>query len=85
MTITASSGPTTNSTSFTLKVLTPFQQRGDVNGDCDTDILDVAVVASNFGKQVTTGVNPRADLNLDGEIDVTDLVMVATNLGRTCL
>src|SRR6266567_5425410 len=40
MTITASSGPTTNSTSFTLKVLTPFQQRGDVNGDCDTDILD---------------------------------------------
>jgi len=84
MTITSSSGPTTNSTSFELNVLKPLQQSGDVNGDCVTNIFDVAMIAGNFGKRVTTGVNPRADLNLDGEIDVIDLAIVAANLGRTC-
>src|SRR5437867_4268577 len=84
MTITSSSGPTTNSTSFTLTVLKPLQQRGDVNGDCLTNIFDVAMISGNFGKRVTTGINPRADLNLDGEIDVIDLAIVATSLGRTC-
>ncbi len=84
VTITASSGPVTNSTSFAINVLTPLQQRGDVNGDCITNIFDLAMVSGNFGKRVTTGINPRADLNLDGDINVIDLAMVATNIGRTC-
>jgi len=82
--ITASSGPVTNSTSFAINVRTPLQQHGDVNGDCSTNIFDLAMVSGNFGKRVTTGINPRADLNLDGEINVIDLAIVATNIGRTC-
>ena len=84
VTITASSGPVTNSTSFAINVLPPLQQRGDVNGDCNTNIFDLAMVSGNFGKRVTTDINPRSDLNLDGEINVIDLAMVATNIGRTC-
>jgi dockerin type I repeat protein len=85
MAITASSGTITNSTSFAINVLKPLQQRGDVNGDCNTNIFDMAIVSGNFGKRVTTGINPRADLNLDGEINVIDLAMVASNIGRTCM
>ncbi len=84
VTITANSGTVTNSTSFALSVLTSLQQRGDVNGDCNANIFDLATVSGYFGKRVTTGVNPRADLNLDGEINVIDLAIVATNIGNTC-
>ena len=82
--IAATWGTQTNSTTLALDILGPLLQRGDVNGDCRTNIFDLAIVAGNFGKKVGPLVNPRADLNLDGEINVIDLAIVASNLGTDC-
>ena len=50
---------------------------GDVNKDGVVNILDLVVVASNFGQTVADGANPAADLNEDGVINIIDLVKVA--------
>ncbi len=47
----------------------------DVNGDGQVNILDLVMVAQNFGK-----ADARADLNNDGNVDVLDLLLVAQNL-----
>ena len=51
----------------------------DVNSDGVVNILDLALVSSNFGQ---TGEN-EADVNGDGIVDIVDLVMVAAALGNT--
>ena len=51
---------------------------GDVNGDGSVNILDLMLIASNFGK---TGEHP-ADANGDGVVNVLDLVIVANAWGR---
>ena len=84
LTITSNWGGQTNSTNFVLNVLRPFQLRGDVNGDCRVDILDLTIVASNFGQRVTPGTNPRSDIDLSGSIDLIDLVLVASFVGSKC-
>ena len=45
----------------------------DVNGDSVVNILDLVLIASNFGK---TGQN-AADVNVDGIVNIQDLVLVA--------
>ena len=49
---------------------------GDVNGDGIVNILDLMLIASNFGQ---TGEHP-ADANGDGVVNVLDLVIVANAL-----
>ena len=51
---------------------------GDVNGDGSVNILDLMLIASNFGQ---TGKHP-ADANGDGVVNVLDLVIVASAWGR---
>ena len=51
----------------------------DVNSDGVVSILDLVVVASNFGE---IGEN-KADINGDGVVDIVDLVKVAAALGNT--
>ncbi len=64
---------------FTVKL------KGDVNGDCKVDIVDLATVGSTFGKVLgTAGYNPNADLNNDGVINIVDLVVVGGSFGQTC-
>ncbi len=59
--------------------------KGDVNGDCRVDIVDLATVGANFGKSLSTaGFNPNADLNNDGVINIVDLVVVGGSFGLTC-
>ncbi len=59
--------------------------RGDVNGDCKVDIVDLATVGSTFGKTAgTTGYNPAADLDNSKVIDIIDLVLVAGTFGHIC-
>ena len=53
---------------------------GDVNKDGVVNILDLVVVASNFGKTVSEDGNP-ADVNEDGVINIIDLVKVAGAFG----
>ncbi len=55
-----------------VEELSPY----DVNGDGAVNILDLTLVASQFG-----GVDVDADVNDDGTVNIQDLVMVAQNFG----
>jgi hypothetical protein len=50
--------------------------KADLNNDGYVDILDLGIIAGDFGK--TTGFNPKADVVPNGEIDVFDVVFVAS-------
>ena len=52
---------------------------GDVNKDGIVNVLDLTVVASNFGRR---GRND-ADVNKDGIVNIIDLTLVAAALGNT--
>jgi hypothetical protein len=54
---------------------------GDVNSDCNVNLLDLVTVAANLG---TPPGNDRADINADGRADLRDLVLVSINLSRSC-
>jgi|GEM_PF-5334660 len=49
---------------------------GDLNGDCSVTILDLAMIALDFGRR--SGFDPRSDTDGSNEIDVYDLVFVAS-------
>ena len=51
----------------------------NVNHDGIVNILDLVIVASNFGQ---TGRNLQGDVNRDGIIDVLDLVRIARYFGQ---
>ena len=51
----------------------------NVNHDGVVNILDLVIVASNFGQ---TGRNLQGDVNRDGVIDVFDLVRIAKYFGQ---
>ena len=50
----------------------------DVNSDDQIDLLDLTLVAQNFGQ-----TNSQADINNDGTVDILDLLAVAQNLGAS--
>jgi hypothetical protein len=50
---------------------------GEVNGDGEIDILDLAFVGAHFGDS-----NAQADINGDGTVDILDIVLVAINFGQ---
>ena len=53
-------------------------EAADLNNDGVVNILDLVLVASQFGTDVT----PAADLNNDGSVNIQDLVLVANALNR---
>lgn len=58
---------------------------GDLNGDCEVNILDLIIVGNAFGS--TPGQanwNEAADLKPDGKINVLDLSIVGKNFGNEC-
>ncbi|HUT18636.1 MAG TPA: hypothetical protein VM366_05695 [Anaerolineae bacterium] len=50
---------------------------GDVNGDNEIDVRDLAYVAWHFDER-----DPKADINGDGIVDIFDLSLIAGNFGR---
>lgn len=56
---------------------------GDLDGDGDVDLADLATLLSNFG---TTGTATPAQGDSDGDMDVdlTDLAVLLGNFGATC-
>ena len=54
---------------------------GDVNGDGQVNILDLVVVAQQFGQSVPA--DSPADVNRDGVVNILDLVEVARHFGNT--
>ena len=57
----------------------PTQRPEDVNKDGVVNIVDLTLVASNFGK---SGEN-AADVNADGVVNIVDLALVAGSFGGT--
>ena len=57
----------------------PKQKLEDINGDGAVNIVDLTLVASNFGK---SGEN-AADVNADGVVNIVDLTLVAAAFGWT--
>ena len=54
---------------------------GDVNRDGQVSILDMVLVAKQFGE--TVPANSAVDVNGDGVINIQDLILVASNLGES--
>ena len=50
----------------------------DINGDGKVSILDLILVARDFGK--IKGINPRSDINGDGKVNISDLTFVARSM-----
>ena len=53
---------------------------GDVNDDGTVNVLDLILVAQDYGK--TSGFNPYCDINKDGIVNLQDLIQVARNYGK---
>lgn len=78
--LAATNVPVIEELTFDLAFKTVLEKTlsGDVNGDGSVNILDLMLVASNFGQ---TGKQP-ADANGDDVVNVLDLVIVANALGE---
>ncbi|MFQ5806064.1 MAG: FG-GAP repeat domain-containing protein [Phycisphaerae bacterium] len=56
---------------------------GDLDGDCDVDLSDLAVLLSNYG--TTGGASYEdGDLDGDGDVDLTDLAELLSVYGTIC-
>ena len=56
---------------------------GDLDGDGDVDLSDLAQLLSNYG--MTSGaVYEDGDLNGDGDVDLSDLAELLSHYGTTC-
>jgi len=59
---------------------------GNANLDDIVDVLDLARLANNFGKDAAVGDDVdwlTADFNLDGKVDVLDLAAIANNFNKS--
>ena len=55
----------------------------DVNADGVINILDLTLVAANFGATPAADQAPNPDVNGDGTVNILDLTRVARHLGKT--
>ncbi len=77
--LTNSTGETIIPQTENAEITEPTQLPEDVNEDGVVNIIDLTLVASNFGK---TGTNV-ADVNGDGVVNIIDLTLVAAAFGST--
>ncbi len=58
---------------------------GDLDGDCDVDVVDIMMVASRWCCQREDSCyDARCDLDNDGDIDIVDIMQVAAHWGEVC-
>lgn len=61
----------------------PCFLHGDLDGDSDVDLADLAQLLSNYG--ITSGaVYEDGDLDGDGDVDLADLAALLAVYGTTC-
>ena len=60
-----------------------FLLPGDIDGDCDVDLADLATMLSNFGLS-SNATYAHGDLDGDGDVDLSDLSGLLANFGMTC-
>ena len=68
-------GPKTYCWKFSITV------PGDVNEDGKVNIVDLAIVALQYGRPPPPITDPRADVNRDGKVNIVDIVKVALDFG----
>ncbi|MBI5863442.1 MAG: hypothetical protein HZB38_02800 [Planctomycetes bacterium] len=56
---------------------------GDVDGDLDVDLTDLAILLAHFGTPAGA-TTADGDLDADGDVDLTDLALLLANFGTTC-
>ena len=56
---------------------------GDLDGDCDADLSDLAGVLASYGATVGPGYD-HGDLDLDGDVDLSDLAALLAVYGTAC-
>ncbi|MCC6360597.1 MAG: hypothetical protein IT450_17805 [Phycisphaerales bacterium] len=56
---------------------------GDLNGDGQVDLSDLATLLSNFGTPSGAGAD-QGDLDADGDVDLSDLAALLGNFGTIC-
>jgi hypothetical protein len=55
---------------------------GDLDGDCDVDLADLAILLANYG---TSGADPDdGDIDGDGDVDLADLAILLAHYGEVC-
>jgi len=64
---------------YTMASTTWTRKPGDANADGNVDVIDLAILANNFGQP---GDYEKGDFNGDGVVDVLDLTILANNFGR---
>jgi hypothetical protein len=58
---------------------------GNLDCDCDVDVVDVMKVASRWSCQrEATCYDARCDLDGDGDIGIVDIMKVAAHWGESC-
>jgi len=58
---------------------------GDLDGDCDVDVVDIMMVASRWCCQRGDECyDVHCDLDGDGDIDIVDIMQVAAHWGEVC-
>jgi len=58
---------------------------GDLDEDCDVDVIDIMVVSSRWNAiEGEQRYDPGCDMDNDGDIDVVDIMLVASHWGETC-
>jgi len=58
---------------------------GDLDGDCDVDVVDIMIVANRWNtSEGEENYDPACDMDNDGDIDVVDIMIVASHWGDTC-
>jgi hypothetical protein len=65
----------------TFRVVPTSALTGDVDGDCDVDGADSAIVVADMGQ---SGSDLAADLNRDGTVDIFDYNIVVAESGKVC-
>jgi hypothetical protein len=63
----------------------PVSLFGDMDGDCDVDVVDIMLVASRWGSSVgDPEYDARYDLDGNGTIDTADVMLVAARWDTHC-
>lgn len=60
-----------------------FGLLGDLDGDCDVDLTDLAQLLANYGDTAGVGYD-HGDLDLDGDVDLADLAQLLALYGSIC-
>ena len=61
-----------------------FALLGDMDGDCEVNILDLLSVRNLLNQDPASDDNWKADLNSDGNVNILDMLIIRDRLGETC-